>query len=316
MGAADADVAEPPGVAEGEFPEPVHAVDAPAPVVSLFRSGRAGFRCCSVGGGRCLAVQGAVGAFVVVDVLELVQPFVEVRHGMGTWLPCEPFLQGLMEALDFPLGLRVVRGAVFLGDAQGVELVFEGVAAAPAAGQAGGVDHAVVGQGRGREPVFGGAGQERGHDGGDGERFEGGAGEQVAGVVIEEVQDLGVGSVGQGPVGEVGLPAFVGLVGFEAVQGGFGRFFGSGLIMPAVCRMRRIVEGEGGCSPSRCRCQAMVTEPASRPAAVRLARRAWIRAVVAVPVARRVLFGRRERGSSDSLPPARCRLSSSWTSGG
>lgn len=40
-------------------------------------------------------------------------------------------------------------------------------------------------------------------------------------MVIEEVQDLGVRAVGQGPVGEVGLPGFVRLVRFEAVQRGF-----------------------------------------------------------------------------------------------
>ena len=48
--------------------------------------------------------------------------------------------------------------------------------------------------------------------------------EQVAGVVVEEVQDLGVGAVGKGPVGEVGLPGFVGLVRFEAAQRGAGPF--------------------------------------------------------------------------------------------
>lgn len=41
-------------------------------------------------------------------------------------------------------------------------------------------------------------------------------------MVIEEVQDLGVSPVGEGPVREVRLPGFVGLVGFEAVQGRFG----------------------------------------------------------------------------------------------
>jgi hypothetical protein len=34
-------------------------------------------------------------------------------------------------------------------------------------------------------------------------------------VVIEPGQDLGSGLVGQHPVGEVGLPAFAGLVSFE-----------------------------------------------------------------------------------------------------
>jgi hypothetical protein len=41
-------------------------------------------------------------------------------------------------------------------------------------------------------------------------------------VVVEPVEDLGVGAVGQSPVGEVGLPAFVGLFGGEANVGAFG----------------------------------------------------------------------------------------------
>jgi len=38
----------------------------------------------------------------------------------------------------------------------------------------------------------------------------------------------------------------VGLVCFETVQGCLGAFLRFGLIMPALCRMRRIVEVEGG----------------------------------------------------------------------
>jgi hypothetical protein len=49
VGAADADVAELAGVAEGEFPELVDPVDAAAPVVALFDSGRCCFGC-GVGG--------------------------------------------------------------------------------------------------------------------------------------------------------------------------------------------------------------------------------------------------------------------------
>ncbi|WP_264033155.1 hypothetical protein, partial [Mycobacterium fragae] len=37
----------------------------------------------------------------------------------------------------------------------------------------------------------------------------------VAGVVIDPAQDLGVGAIGEPPVGEVGLPAFIGLFGGE-----------------------------------------------------------------------------------------------------
>ena len=48
VGTAYADVVKPARMAEVSFPELVHAVDAPAPVVSLFRSGRvllSGWRC-------------------------------------------------------------------------------------------------------------------------------------------------------------------------------------------------------------------------------------------------------------------------------
>lgn len=37
-------------------------------------------------------------------------------------------------------------------------------------------------------------------------------------MVVEEVEDLGVGAVGEGPVGEVGLPELVGLIGGEEMS--------------------------------------------------------------------------------------------------
>jgi hypothetical protein len=43
----------------------------------------------------------------------------------------------VMEPLNFALRLRMVRGAVLLRDAPGCGVVFEGVLAAPPAGQAG-----------------------------------------------------------------------------------------------------------------------------------------------------------------------------------
>jgi hypothetical protein len=39
---------------------------------------------------------------------------------------------------------------------------------------------------------------------------------QQPGVVVDDVEDLDVSPIAQLPVGDVGLPAFVGLVGFEA----------------------------------------------------------------------------------------------------
>ena len=43
----------------------------------------------------------------------------------------------------------------------------------------------------------------------------GGDGQGVAGVVVEPGEDLDVDAVGEAVVGEVGLPGFVGLFGWE-----------------------------------------------------------------------------------------------------
>jgi len=61
-----------------------------------------------------------------------------------------------------------------------------------------------------------------------GDRGVDGAGDQVAGVIVEPVEDLDVGAVAKAPVGEVGLPALVGLGGEEALVGGPGSFPGFG----------------------------------------------------------------------------------------
>jgi len=47
-------------------------------------------------------------------------------------------------------------------------------------------------------------------------------------VIIDEVQDLDMGAVNEPPVSEVGLPAFVGLIGGEADVGGLGSFLRGG----------------------------------------------------------------------------------------
>jgi hypothetical protein len=54
-------------------------------------------------------------------------------------------------------------------------------------------------------------------DGGRGEDPGGGAAQAEPGVVVDPVEDLGVGAVDQRPLGDVGLPALVGLFGGEAV---------------------------------------------------------------------------------------------------
>jgi hypothetical protein len=53
-------------------------------------------------------------------------------------------------------------------------------------------------------------------------------------VVVEPVEDLCVGAVGQSPVGEVGLPAFVGLFGGEPDVGALGALTWLGLDQAVV----------------------------------------------------------------------------------
>ena len=75
------------------------------------------------------------------DAGEGVQQGLELGEGGGLGrLGVEPVLHGLLEALRFALGLGVVRLAVLLGDPEAAQLVLQGVAAALAAGQAGGED--------------------------------------------------------------------------------------------------------------------------------------------------------------------------------
>ena len=83
------------------------------------------------------------------------------------------------------------------------EAGLEGVAAAFAAGEAGGVDHGVVGErGRGNPVVSTGL-----VEGVDNDRAGyapvHGDGQGVAGAVVEPGDDLGVGTCGEAPVGEV-----------------------------------------------------------------------------------------------------------------
>lgn len=72
---------------------------------------------------------------------------------------------------------------------------------------------------------MGGAGvpEDREHDRA-GDPAVGGDRQGVAGVVVEPGQDLHVAAVGEVPVGHVGLPAFVGLLGREPHEGGLGSF--------------------------------------------------------------------------------------------
>jgi hypothetical protein len=124
-------------------------------------------------------------------------------------LGTQPLLHGLLEPLDLALGGGPVRVAVLLDDVPGAELLLEPVAATAAseAGQADGVDHAVVGEGGCWDAVLScgfaeGRGHDRGRDGSVGADVE-----CVARAVVEPGDDLdavGVGhGVGEWVVGEV-----------------------------------------------------------------------------------------------------------------
>ena len=65
------------------------------------------------------------------------------------------------------------------------------------------------------------------------------------GVVVDEVEDLDVSAVGQGPVGDVGLPALVRQSASKRMKDLFGRFFGSGMTKPRRMSTRQIVETDG-----------------------------------------------------------------------
>ena len=71
-----------------------------------------------------------------------------------------------------------------------------------------------------------------------------------------------------------------------------------------MCRMRRIVDVEGGWWPSCSRCHAIVTGPASKPSLVSCSRSSMMRSRTVFGVADGFDTGRRERGSTASRPPS------------
>lgn len=118
--------------------------------------------------------QGSVRAAVVVFGDELIELGLQLGDGGGAGLGGEPFLQCLVEAFDFPAGGGVVGGGVDLLDAQAVQFGFEGVAAAFSSGEAGGEDHAVVGEGGGGDAMAGNGVAEFSQDDGAGDAGVGG----------------------------------------------------------------------------------------------------------------------------------------------
>ena len=140
---ADAEVVHAAGAAQAHLAVGVEAVVA-QPVVAggVPVGGREGFGGRAVGLSGVLAVKRAVGAMVVVVFAEPVELALQVGAGRGRRVGGEPALQGLVEAFDLALGLRC-PGDPFFWRMPRSEQVFERVASA---GEAGGVDAAVVGQ--------------------------------------------------------------------------------------------------------------------------------------------------------------------------
>ena len=118
-----------------------------------------------------------------------------------------------MKAFHLAAGGGVVRGGVDLGDSEAAQFVFKAVAPALAPGEPGGEDHAVVGEGGRRNPVFFTGFAEFGQNDRSGDAAVRGDRQRVAGMVVNPVEDLHVSAIGEPPVGEVGLPALVGLLG-------------------------------------------------------------------------------------------------------
>ena len=215
---AEADVVQASAAPEGDLAAGVRGVVADAEVAAGVVVG-GGLGAGGIDLGRPATVEGAVLAPLVVVGGELVEQGLEggevLRGGPGM----EPLLEGPVETLDLALGLGVVRGAVLLRDAELEQLDLEGVRALPVAG---GEHESVVRQRRLRGPVDRAGGAEGRDDDWSGNASMGGGGEQEPGVVVDPEQHLGVGAVGQGDVGEVGLPALVRQVGLEPDPGPLG----------------------------------------------------------------------------------------------
>jgi hypothetical protein len=121
----------------------------------------------------------------------------------------QPTLEGLVEALDLPAGRRVVRPRVLLSHPEADQFGFEAVAAALAARESGGEDHAVVGERGGRNTVRFRGFLELGDDDATIDAAVGSDPQREPGVVVKPAEDLGVAAIDEAVVGEVGLPRLI-----------------------------------------------------------------------------------------------------------
>ena len=142
-------------------------------------------------------------------------------------------------------------------------------------------------------------------DDGAGDAAVGGDRERVAGVVVEPAQDLDVGAVGEPPVGEVGLPAFVGLVGGEADVGRLGRFCGAGRPGRRACRWRLIVAARRVRPWWCCEVPGDGVRAGVEAFADKFSRSSMISSIVVCASRVGLVCGRRDRGSNAASPSSR-----------
>ena len=116
-----------------------------------------------------------------------------------------------MEPFDLAAGLWVIGPGVPEADAAVVEgdLQRDASTATAAAGE----HRPVVGQHAGRIAIASSSFTEAVVDVGGLEHPQGVAADAESGVVVEEVENLHVGALGELPVGDIKLPALVGLLG-------------------------------------------------------------------------------------------------------
>jgi len=148
VGGADGDMTKPAQVTQGDLAEGVDFVAADAMVEGCGSLSGFGLEASIEDSDRSLAIEGAVRSAVVVVVAEGVELELQLVQGGGGSLLAKEALEGLVEALDFAAGLRVIGTGVLEVDAQTLKLQLEEDLAAAGLG---GEDGGVVAEQRGRQ---------------------------------------------------------------------------------------------------------------------------------------------------------------------
>ena len=107
VGGADPQVMQTAGPAQGDAAAPVDQIVAEPEVTGGAAPGRVCLRSGPVGLDRGHAADGPVWSLFVVDDPERIELGLQLREGARCGLLPEPALQGLVEALDLALGLRM-----------------------------------------------------------------------------------------------------------------------------------------------------------------------------------------------------------------